>query len=264
MPDEWLGRLLCQTTIQRSIPGTAGPKDLNIQYGKNLQPNDPTTRLTVSESSRLTMKKLTALAVVAIASQVLSASAGEPVASSKEVIAPPPPPPISYFRSNEWSLGLFGSYGVSFNNNDRAIGNHAWGGGVDGEYFPLRYLGVAVDGNFFNQLPGNFFGSTATGNVILRYPLDTAFPGFHLAPYAFGGIGGIFNENNTLTRIATAGNQNHLNRSGADDEVLGDVGVGLEYRFTPHLGLFSDARYNFVNGPKNNYLGTRVGFRFAF
>lgn len=231
---------------------------------KKLKPKDPTTRLTTSEKNRLTMKKITALTLIAIASQVLSASAGEPVASSKEVVTPPPPPPISYFRSNEFSLGLFGSYGVSFNNNVRAIGDHAWGGGVDGEYFPLQYLGLAVEGNFFNELPGSFFGSTVTGNVILRYPLDTAFPGFHLAPYAFGGVGGIFNQNNALTRIATAGNQNRLNRSGADDEVLGDVGVGLEYRFTPHIGLFSDARYNFVNGPKNNFLGTRVGLRFAF
>jgi len=231
---------------------------------KRLKPKGPTIRLTTSEQNRLTMKKIIALTLVAIASQVLPATAGEPVASSKEVVTPPPPPPISYFRSNEFSLGLFGSYGVSFNNNVRAIGDHAWGGGVDGEYFPLQYLGLAVEGNFFNELPGSFFGSTVTGNVILRYPLDTALPGFHLAPYAFGGVGGIFNQNNTLTRIATAGNQNRLNRSGEDDEVLGDVGVGLEYRFTPHIGLFSDARYNFVNGPKNNFLGTRVGLRFAF
>jgi hypothetical protein len=211
------------------------------------------------------MKNLFTLAVVTVVLQVVSASAGEPVASSKEVVAPPPPPPpISYFRGNEFGLGLFGSYGASFNNNDRAIGNHAWGGGVDGQYFFLPYLGVAVEGNFFNELPGNFFGSTVTGNVVLRYPLDTAFPGFHLAPYAFGGVGGIFNQNNTLTRISTAGNQNHLNRSNADDEVLGDVGAGLEYRFTPHIGIFSDARYNIVNGPKNNYLSTRVGVRLAF
>ena len=68
------------------------------------------------------MKKLIALAVVAIASHVALASAGEAVASSKEVAAPPPPLPTSYFRSNEFSLGLFGSYGASFNNNTRAIG----------------------------------------------------------------------------------------------------------------------------------------------
>src|ERR1700680_3688455 len=210
------------------------------------------------------MKKLIALAVVAIASHVVLASAGEAVASSKEVAAPPPPLPTSYFRSNEFSLGVFGSYGASFNGNTRAIGNHTWGGGIDGQYFPLQYLGFAVEGDFFNEIPGDFFGSTVTGNVILRYPLDTKFPGLHLAPYAFGGGGGIFNENNTFTRFATFGNQNRLHRRDTDDEVLGDAGAGLEYRFTPHIGLFSDARYNFVDGPKNNFLLTRFGVRLAF
>jgi len=210
------------------------------------------------------MKKLIALAVVAIASHVVSASAGEAVTSSKEVVAPPPPAPTSYFRSNEFSLGLFGSYGWTYNNNTLALGNHAWGGGIDGQYFPLLNVGFAIEGNFFNEVPGDFFGSTVTGNVILRYPLDTQFPGFHLAPYAFGGVGGIFNENNTFTRIATVGHAQELSRRNSDNEVLGDGGVGLEYRFTPHIGLFSDVRYNLVNGPKNNFLSTRFGLRYAF
>ena len=210
------------------------------------------------------MKKLIALAIVAIASQVVSASAGEAVASSKEVAAPPPALPTSYFRSNEFSLGLFGSYGASFNDNSRAIGNHTWGGGIDGEYFPLQYVGFGIDGDFFNEVPGDFFGSTVTGNVILRYPLDIKFPGLHLAPYAFGGVGGLFNENNGFTRVATFGNQHRLNRRNTDNELLGDGGVGLEYRFTPHIGLFSDVRYNIVNGPDNNFLLTRAGVRFAF
>src|SRR4029077_12338776 len=47
------------------------------------------------------MKRLIALAVVAIASQAAVAFAGEPVVSSKQVIAPPPPPP-EYFRPNEF------------------------------------------------------------------------------------------------------------------------------------------------------------------
>jgi hypothetical protein len=210
------------------------------------------------------MKKLIALAIVAIASQVVSASAGEAVAISKEVVTPPPALPTSYFRSNEFSLGLFGSYGASFNDNSRAIGNHTWGGGIDGEYFPLQYVGFGIDGDFFNEVPGDFFGSTVTGNVILRYPLDIKFPGLHLAPYAFGGVGGLFNENNGFTRVATFGNQHRLNRRDTDNEFLGDGGVGLEYRFTPHIGLFSDVRYNIVDGPDNNFLLTRVGVRFAF
>jgi Outer membrane protein beta-barrel domain len=210
------------------------------------------------------MKRIIALAVFILASQVVSTLAGEAVTSSKEVVAPPPPPPTSYFRSNEFSLGLFGSYGWTYNNNTRGIGNHAWGGGVDGQYFPLQYLGFAVEGNFFNEIPGDFFGATVTGNVILRYPLDIKFPGFHLAPYVFGGVGGLFNQNNTFTRVATLGHAQALHRRNSDDQVLGDGGLGLEYRFTPNIGLFSDVRYNLVNESKNNFLLTRFGLRYAF
>src|ERR1700737_1648598 len=207
------------------------------------------------------MKKIITLAVVVIASHVALASAGEAVASSKQVVAPPPPLPISYFRSNEFSLGLFGSYGWTYNNNTRAIGNHTWGGGIDGQYFPLQYVGFAIEGDFFNEIPGDFFGSTVTGNVILRYPLDIKFPGLHLAPYVFGGVGGIFNQNNTFTRTATLGNAQGLHRRNSDDQVLGDGGLGLEYRFTPNIGLFSDVRSNLVNESKNNFFFD--AFRFS-
>lgn len=206
------------------------------------------------------MKKLVALAVVALASQIVSASAGEAVASTKQVVAPPPPLPTSYFRSNEWSLGVFGSYGVGFYDNHRAIGEHAWGGGVDGQYFPLQYLGVAIDGDFFNEIPHDIFGQSVTGNLILRYPLDNKFPGFHLAPYVFAGVGGIFDENSAFTHVTPSGHREHHHH----DDVLGDVGGGLEYRFTPHIGLFTDTRYNFVNGPRNDYMLTRFGIRYAF
>jgi len=86
-----------------------------------------------------TMKRLIALAVVALASQAIATFAGEPVTTSKEVVAPPPPPPVSYFRANEWSLGLFGTYGWTYDGNRRGIQDHYWGGGVDGQYFPLQH-----------------------------------------------------------------------------------------------------------------------------
>jgi hypothetical protein len=212
------------------------------------------------------MNKLIALAVVALASHAVSASAGEEaVASSKEVVPPPSTPPTSYFLSNEFSLGVFGSYGVGFYDNHRAIGNHAWGGGVDGQYFPLQpYLGLSIEGDFFNEVPGDFFGATVTSNAILRYPLDIKFPGLHLAPYLFGGVGGIFNEGNAFTRVATFGNSVHIDHRGSQDEVLGDTGGGLEYRFTPRIGVFTDARYNWVNGPRNDFMLSRLGIRFAF
>ena len=102
-----------------------------------------------------------------------------------------------------------------------------------------------------------------TGNVILRYPLDIKFPGFHLAPYKFGGIAGLFNQNKRSPDgyfwVAQEMKSERYN-----NKVLGDGGVGLEYRFTPHIGLFSDVRYNLVNESKNNSLSTRFGFRYAF
>ena len=44
----------------------------------------------------------------------------------------------------------------------------------------------------------------------------------------------------------------------------GDSGAGLEYRFTPHIGLFSDVRYDFVNQSKNNFLVDADRFALRF
>jgi hypothetical protein len=183
--------------------------------------------------------------------------AGEPVTSSKEVVAPAPPPPQSYFRANEWSLGLFGAYGWTYDHNQRGIGNHYWGGGVDGQYFPIEYLGFAIEGTFFNEIPGDRFGSTVVGNLIARYPLDLIYPNVHLAPYGFAGIGGLFNSGSHHGEFGTV-------IRPSNNLFQGDFGGGLEYRFTPHIGLFSDVRFNVVDGPKNNYLSTRFGLRYAF
>jgi hypothetical protein len=38
------------------------------------------------------------------------------------------------------------------------------------------------------------------------------------------------------------------------NRVPGDFGGELEYRFTPHIGVFSEATRNVVDGPKNNFL----------
>jgi hypothetical protein len=210
------------------------------------------------------MKRLIALALVALASPAVSTFAGEPVRASKEVVAPaPPPPPASYFRANEWSLGLFGAYGWTYDRNRRGISDHYWGGGVDGQYFPLQYLGFAIEGDFFNEIPGDTFGSTVSGNVIFRYPLDNKSPNLHLAPYGFAGVGGLFNSGTSFSEAFENGVRFRRSRH-SENSVLGDFGGGLEYRFTPHIGLFSDVRFNLVDGPKNNYLSTRFGLRYAF
>jgi hypothetical protein len=48
------------------------------------------------------------------------------------------------------------------------------------------------------------------------------------------------------------------------NSALGDFGGGLAYRFTPHIGVFSEATWNVVDGPKNNFLQVNFGARFAF
>jgi hypothetical protein len=122
-----------------------------------------------------------------------------------------------------------------------------------------------------------------TGDFMLRLPLDTFWPNFHLAPYAFVGVGGVFvgspgNGNNEFVERtvfvsrtegapATLRGRN-ISRLEQDfpggSQVLGHVGGGLEYRFTPHIGIFGEVGYDFPNLSNNNFIQTNFGLRFAF
>ena len=65
---------------------------------------DPTEGSTTKSES---YEKINYYSHNAIASQAAAIFAGEPMVSSKQVIAPPPAPPVSYFRGNEFDLGAF-------------------------------------------------------------------------------------------------------------------------------------------------------------
>jgi hypothetical protein len=183
------------------------------------------------------MRKLIALAVVTAASQAMAAFAGPPeVSGKKEVVPPPPPPPTSFFRAYELDLGAFATYGTNFgsDSNHRGIGNHAWGGGVDAAYFPWVTAGYRLQGTVVNLISGDKTAGIITESFIWRYPLDLVWPNVHLAPYAIAGVGGLIDgydglrANGTLRRV---------------NKVLGNFGGGLEYRFTPHIGLFGETIY---------------------
>jgi hypothetical protein len=211
------------------------------------------------------MKRLIALAVVIFASQAVATFAGEPVVSSKQVIAPAPPPPASYYRANELDLGAFATYDASFNHNRRAIGDHAWGGGLGLSYFPWLYAGFRIQGSVVNTIPGDNTSGQVDGDFILRYPLDLLYPNIHLAPYAYAGIGGLFSENGgfeEFNRNAVEFRRGHHHHD--HDSVLGNFGGGLEYRFTRHIGIFSEVGYEVVDGPKNNFMQVNVGLKYAF
>src|SRR5258708_21651754 len=109
------------------------------------------------------MKRL-ALAVAALVSEAVVFFGGphEP----KEVVAPAQPPPLSYFRGNEFDIGIFATYltgtnGGQTRTTDFASGDvvtisgsgnpHGWGGGMDFTYFltwkhlGFRFQGVAMN-----------------------------------------------------------------------------------------------------------------------
>lgn len=113
-----------------------------------------------------------------------------------------------------------------------------------------------------NTIPGDNTSGQVDGDFILRYPLDLVNPNLHLAPSAYAGVGGLFSESGGFGRFVTATAKFESSRK--DNRVLGDFGGGLEYRFTPHIGIFSEVGYNVVDGPRNNFMQVNFGAKFAF
>src|SRR5213595_2715538 len=133
-----------------------------------------------------------------------------------------------------------------------------WGGGADIKYFWNRYFGVGLEGVGL-AAKTNFAGGglvTLTG----RYPFG------RFAPYVTGGIGFIdggatlykfFNEKHHFVNGVVSGpppnfgerefwtvdpvTNNHV-------RALGQIGAGLEFRVTCHIGLMADFTWNFVFG----------------
>ena len=252
------------------------------------------------------MKRSIALTVVAALSQTMAAFAGPP--ETKQVVVPPPPPPVSYFRPNEFDIGAFATWAKFTNSNLPNGGLHGWGGGMDFTYwFPWKYAGVRFQGTGLSFSGGGdqrtetvlvrgFRPVTVTGgggsvaagvinaDVLLRLPLDDFWPCVHLAPYAFGGFGGIFvggggegrSVNETFTVINNATGEEHqvtftgrrinrLRNNIGTDRVLGRIGGGLEYRFTPNWAIFTEASYNILNLSNNNFVEWNfIGVRYAF
>jgi len=177
------------------------------------------------------MKKYIITALVAAVAATSAATAGTEVSSKKTVV--PMEEPCLY-RDNEFQIDAFGMGGFY------RAGNPVWGGGLGLNYFFARYFGLGVEqwvaGN--NNI-GTEWGTF--GHLFLRYPFC-----WGLAPYAMVGIGKIYGENST-------------GYGG------GDVGGGLEWRFTENVGLFVDGRW-FYSPELENGGGAiaRTGLRVAF
>jgi len=146
-----------------------------------------------------------------------------------------------YYRSSELSVDAFGTgslgeYTLQHLSGPRVRQDVRFGVGAGINYFITRNIGIGADA-YSENTTGAFIDS-ASASLILRLPLGQS--GF--APYAFGGGGHQFDMAQMW---------------------FGQFGAGMEYRFTPHVGVFLDARGVLPNETK--YYGVaRVGLRFAF
>lgn len=139
--------------------------------------------------------------------------------------------PATAYPPNEFSLDLFGNYATR---DKSGHSGDAWGLGLGANYFFTRNLGIGADtyADAF-QVP-----YLINGSVIYRYPvMETG-----LAPYGFAGFGRQWEHAGQWT---------------------GHLGIGLEFRFNPHTGVFLDARRVFPDQTRD-YAVWRAGLRLGF
>jgi hypothetical protein len=240
------------------------------------------------------MKKI-ALGLTIMAASTLIAVGGESYSGkeAKEVVPPPCP---EWYGDTEWNVGIWGAYAFTSENwqDDRYLeADHAWGGGIDLKYFFNRYFGVGVEGFGLkaNRRSLDLFedessvlepeplretgrgsrNSRLTGAVLgtltFRYPFHCS----RFAPYIFGGAGAIFGGGESATfidddpPIGTIGADNDRTViSDSDTRFMGQVGGGIEVRFTRHIGWLNDFSWNFVGRNHSDFGMARSGINFAF
>lgn len=149
-------------------------------------------------------------------------------------------PTTDLFRAQELSVDAFGAYA----NFSGSGADDMWGGGIGVNYFFDRYLGLGLEGllldgdRFSRRFDRSGTLGAVNGFISLRVPIEE----LRIAPYALGGGGGFF---------------------GAGGQGQGFVGGGLEFRLSPHTGIFGDGRHVWMRNA-DNYTLVRFGIRFAF
>jgi len=145
------------------------------------------------------------------------------------------------YQANELDFALFGTGTVGErtlrNPSSRRIErNGKLGLGTGISYFFCRYVGI--EAYTYTESTHHHLIDNVGGDLIARLPIAET----GLAPYVFGGGGRQFDPIYQWTL---------------------DAGGGLEWRFSPHVGVFVDARYVWADKTKDYGLG-RLGLRFGF
>jgi hypothetical protein len=200
-----------------------------------------------------------------------------------------------WYGDTEWNATLWGTYAFAGTDQghigapgfflrdelgDRYLQtDHAWGGGGDVKFFWHKYFGFGIEGfgldakrtrfDFTGDPNGFTFTKTddqrlvggALGTLTLRYPIGCS----RFAPYVFGGFGGIFGGGEQDRIVGTGGTPAFVTtHDDGEAKLMGQVGGGVEVRFTRHIGWINDFSWNIVDGSKNNFGMVRSGINFAF
>lgn len=148
------------------------------------------------------------------------------------------------YTSQELSFDMFGSYlhseGRLDDLFDTDISHGDWGGGAGLNYFFTRMFGIGTDFNISSKPDDLNLVDYWVGNLYARLPIGNT----GLAPYIYGGGGRAMSP---IWQWTYGG------------------GAGLEYRFNPATGIFSDARFLWgEKGTVYDNLVIRFGLRLIF
>ncbi|MFK5922271.1 MAG: hypothetical protein QM496_08835 [Verrucomicrobiota bacterium] len=157
-------------------------------------------------------------------------------------------PPVQYNNAPASSAELFSpgfsaSAFAAYLKPDGNLAEDTWGGGIGGEYFFTSMLGLAASGTWVDPGTDEIWHNYVT-DVVFRIPFES----LHIAPYALAGIGVIIED---------------------DTSILGRAGAGIDMRFTPAFGIFSDWIYTFPSGGgrkanTEDYQFIRIGAKINF
>ena len=249
------------------------------------------------------MKKSTLTFSIVFAACALGAfaNAGTEPYAGKEVMQQAPAP-CEWYRAHEWNFNVWGTYAFSFNQGQRDFPNNldelgdlapqdqfnedhdigasrddrflnrdgAWGGGADVKFFFDKHWGIGAQG-FVLDANGNV-GGAGLGTVTFRFPIGCS----RFAPYTWAGFGVIgggattrkfyveFADTTDPEPEAFAEDSFDRTRPNRDVQILGQFGLGFEYRVTRHIGMMTDFAYNAMGEGNNDFGLARFGVTLSY
>lgn len=180
------------------------------------------------------MKKLMFSIVACLALVSFANANGNPdkICVSKEMDA-------GFYGNNEITVSTFST--TLFQDSDNTDVN--FGGGMEVKYFMNRNFGLGIEA-FGVDGDGSATGA-ALATLTFRYPINES----RFAPYAFIGGGTTFGGGDRFR--------------DDDAKAMGQIGIGLETRVTPNVGVIVDVSENIINNGENSTM-VRAGINLAF